>query len=131
MTLEELDNALSKLGLDVNSESGKNSKNRVITRYGRYILESKKDMCLRCWFRENNKCSNDCFMYTISDNPYDAGVAYLTNKNNVDLFSFIIMFVIPQYEEDTGQSGTLDRLSDSFRRKYRKEFGSKNSVNLL
>ena len=90
MTLEELDNALKKLGLDIESDAGKNTRNAILGLYGRSILNSKKERCLHCWMKETNQCGKfPCEYIGIPDDEVDVaavlmmcGATYLEENPN-------------------------------------------------
>ena len=124
MTLEELDNALKKLGLDIESDAGKNTRNAILGLYGRSILNSKNERCLHCWMKETNQCGKfPCEYIGIPDDEVDVAVKHLSNRNDVNLFSFICMFVIPVYERTTGNENVMDKIEEAYRKQWIKEFG--------
>lgn len=127
MTLEELDNALKKLGLDIESDAGKNTRNDILGLYGRSILNSKKERCLHCWMKETNQCGKfPCEYIGIPDDEVDVAVNYLSNRNDVNLFSFICMFVIPVYERTTGNENVMGKIEEAYRKQWLKEFGQQD-----
>lgn len=126
MTLEELDEALKKLGLDIQgNQIGLNVRNRVLLRYGNDILAGKKERCQNCWLKEHDKCGPRCPMYSkFDDKPIEAAKEYLSKPNNVRVFPFMCMYVIPVYEEITGQRDTMKELAKIFREQWKKEYGN-------
>lgn len=124
MTLEELDDALKKLGLDIDSDEGKNTRNVILGLYGKSILNSKNERCLHCWMKETNQCGKyPCEYIDISNDAVDVAINYLSNRNDVNLFSFICMFVIPVYERTTGNTNMMKQIEDAYRKQWKKEFG--------
>lgn len=123
MTLDELDMALSKMGLDIASDAGKRTRDMILSDYGKSILDAKKVRCERCWMKENNRCNDGCPMNHVPENPLDAAVQYLSKPNNVNLMTFIVMFVVPVYERTTGKKDFMDNLKREFERRWDKTYG--------
>ena len=132
MTLEELDDALTKVfGLDFTKEECRGVRDRILTLHGNFLLNSRKTICAKCWLRENKGCSHSCQYYTESTDPIEVSKEYLTNRNDVSIFPFICMFVIPLYEKETGERGTIQKLSVEYRKRWKKEHGDSKSQNYI
>ena len=130
MTLSELDEALKKLGLDIQGNPvDMDARNLILVRYGNDILAGKKERCQNCWLREHDKCGPRCPMYSkFNDNPLEAAKEYLNRPNNVQMFPFMCMYVIPVYEETTGNKDTMRELSRAFKEQWKKEHGSADGL---
>ena len=122
MTIEELDKALEETGLDLSNPPDAKARDMILARHGNTILESKEKHCSRCWFKENNRCSQFCFFYNLPSDPVEVSKKYLKTPNNIQLFPFMCMFMIPVYEELTGRHGTMDAMRKEFKRLYRKSY---------
>lgn len=109
MTLEELDKMLEQTGLDLSNPLDLDARNRVLALHGKMIMDSKEQICGKCWYKENNKCSENCFYYDMKD-PIEVSKAYLKSENEIKVFPFFAQFVVPVYEEITGDKGILKRI---------------------
>jgi len=125
MTLEELDNGLTKwFGLDLSKEECRGVRDRILTLFGNHVLGFKRTACSRCWTRQNKgECDPGCPYLPGTENPLEAGLGYLSRPNDVGVFPFFCMFVIPLYERETGDSGVMEMLEREFRRRWRREHG--------
>jgi hypothetical protein len=121
MTLEELDNALRQMFLDLESESGQRIRDMVLYRYGQNMIDAKEWQCANCWRKEHGKCSSQCHLHGMSSDPIKASKEYLSHTNDVKLFPFVCMYVIPVYEETTGEKDTMEKLMVEFKRKWAAE----------
>lgn len=123
MTLEELDNALTKVfGLDFSKEECRGVRDRVLARYGRHIQQSKGTICGRCWFKEKyGDCRRNCLYNSLPDNPVEVARRYLSTSNDVGVFPFLCLFVIPLYEEETGERDTMKKISSEFMKRWKRE----------
>lgn len=127
MTLEELDKALEKTGLDLTNPLDTEARNMVLARHGQSILDSKKDRCDRCWFKERGKCSPDCELSHLPDDPVQVSIQCLSKRNDIQLFPFLCLFMIPVYEELTGRRDTMEALAKTFRKMWRKTHPESNT----
>lgn len=121
MTLEELDEALVKLHLNLNSNAGQEARNRILERYGRTILDARSERCANCWQKEHGKCTPNCRLYMHTTDPVEVAKSYLSQPNDVNLFPFVCIYVIPLYEETTGETGTMEKLMKDFKRRWKAE----------
>ena len=121
MTLEEFDKALEKTGLDLSNPPDMEARNMVLAMYGRDILAEKPMRCSRCWMRDNGKCSQGCELYGVSEDPVEAAKQALTRENNVQMFQFMCMYMVPVYERLTDRTGTMDEIRKTFKRMWRKK----------
>ena len=130
MTLQELDEALKKLGLDIQGNPvDMDARNLILVRYGNDILAGKKERCQNCWLKEHDKCGPRCPMYSkFNDNPLEAAKEYLSKPNNVQMFPFLCMYMIPVYEETTGNKGTMRELAKAFKEQWKKEHGNADGL---
>lgn len=110
MTLEDLDNTLIKLGLNIDCESGREIRNQIYMLHGRSVIEAKKDICSRCWTKESRGCNSSCYLYSVKDDPIEASKVYISHPNNINIFSFVCLYVIPVYEKTTGNRNIIDQL---------------------
>lgn len=124
MTLSELGNALRKIGLDIDTEQGKGILDRILVSFGENILKYKKKRCDSCWLKKNRGCSDTCELYDSFDDPLMMAKLYLVSPNDVNLMSFIFEFVIPIYEQDTGNTGTIESIKKEFAKRMKREFGN-------
>ena len=124
MTLSELGNALRKMGLDLNTQAGRDALDRILVGFGKSILQYKNNRCSSCWMKKNRGCSPNCELRDLPDDPLISAKAYLVAPNDVSLMSFIFEFVIPIYEQDTGNSGTIEKLRKEFAKRMKREFGN-------
>ena len=121
MTLDELDSALTVLGLDLQSNDGKSTKDRILAEYGRTIVESSKDACGKCDVVDKSKCGKCRHNYILKfKSAIDVAKCYLGNVNDVNLMSFVVMYVIPIYERDTGRTGTMDLIANELKKVLKK-----------
>jgi hypothetical protein len=117
MTLEELDKALETVfALDFNDPACVGIRDRILESYGRSLLNSRDTMCSRCWIKGKKGCQKHC-RYNLPLEPIQAARQYLGSPNDVNVFPFLCMFVIPLYEKETGNTGTLAKLAKSIKRK--------------
>ena len=84
-------------------------------------MKSKDTICSRCWLKENGKCSQVCKYREVPTKPIEAARFYLENRNDVQIFPFMLKYAIPVYEDMTGRTGTIERLSKLFKRKWKKK----------
>lgn len=123
MTLEEFDNALTQLHLDLQNPLDLEVRDRILSLHGQTILNSKKHRCSICWLKEKGRACNDgCQMYNIPNDPKEASLFYISHPNDINLFSFICMFLVPVYEEITGNRNTMEQIAKEFRRKWREKY---------
>ncbi len=127
MTLDELDDVLRKMNLDLSVPQGQAIRDRILADYGKDMLKANSERCSRCWLKENNQCHDTCPVKTTSDNPLIAARDYLSKPNNVNLMSFVSLFVIPVYEEITGDKDFLNRLHKSYMAIWSKTYGKKRT----
>ena len=59
-------------------------------------------------------------MHSLSEDPIEVSKAYLGRPNDIQLFPFLCQFMIPVYEEVTGESNTMRMLLDEFKRRWKK-----------
>ena len=128
MTLEELDNALTRLHLDLKNPVDIEIRNKILARHGKDLLDSKKFRCENCWIKENKgKCNPSCQMYNIPKDPVEASKKYISEPNNIYLFSFLCIYVIPVYEEITGNKNTMEKMAIDFKRLWNKKKSQSDS----
>lgn len=120
MTIEELDNALGKMGLNLDSEGGQRTKNLILSNYGKYLITSYKSRCGHCWLKDNNRCTDDCPVKHLPDDPVKMAVDYLSTYNEVKLMPFIVMFVVPVYEQTTGETNFMEKFKREYQRMWKK-----------
>ena len=110
--------------LDLGSDYGRGIRDRILGDYGRFILESIKTRCSRCWLGEQGRCSNGCPVKMIPGKPVEAARFYLSNPNNeVGVMPFVMMFVVPVYEKETGVKNFRDILLKEYGRLWEKKHG--------
>lgn len=124
MTLSELGDALRLMGLDLNTPSGRDTLDRILVGFGTSILQGKSRRCSSCWMKKNRGCSSNCDMHDLPKDPLVVAKSYLVNPNDVNLMSFLLGFVIPIYEHDTGNSDTIGKLKREFAKRMKIEFGN-------
>lgn len=124
MTIEELDEALGKVGLDLTNPECQKIRNMVLALHGQSIVDSKSDRCGRCWYKENDKCSPACFFNTLPDDPVEVSKEYLLMPNNIQIFPFLYLYFIPVYEQLTGDTDLVKHLCQEFKKRYKKEHGT-------
>lgn len=90
------------------------ARNQVLALHGQSILNSKKERCERCWFRENNRCGGDCEMYNLPSDPVEASKRYLSHQNNIQIFPFLCMYMVPVYEKLTGSKNTMEKILKTY-----------------
>ena len=121
MTLQELDDILQKLGLDIqNNPIDMDARNKILALHGKSILETKRNKCNNCWLKENNKCGNICPIYFKSDNPIDISKEYLSKPNDIDAFPFLVLYMVPIYEETTGRKNFMKDMAKTFKEQWLK-----------
>ena len=125
MTLEELDNILTKVfGFDLNYEECRNVRDVILETHGRSLLEERSQRCSKCWFKEHGGCSNLCPIYGKPDSPIEASKEYLSKPNDISVFPFVCLFVVPVYENVSGRTGVMEefnkRYKELLRRKLKK-----------
>ena len=124
MTLDELDVALNKLGLDVKGNPKDAAiRDEILIRHGRDFLQSKSKRCKDCWLKEHGKCGPMCQMYTPLEDPLEVSKAILSKFNNIKLFPFLFLYMIPVYEEVTGNKDTVKKIAREFKRRWKTEKG--------
>ena len=123
MTLEELDNALTKLHLDLTNPSDLAVRNKILARHGQSILDVKRQKCNDCWLKEHGKCNPGCRLYLKSDDPVEVSKDYLSHPNDISIFPFMYMYMIPVYEEVTGRQDTMEKIGNAFKHQWKKEKG--------
>lgn len=128
MTLHELGDALRKIGLDLDTQAGRDILDRILIEFGKSILQSKTKTCESCWMKKNIGCDSNCRLSGLPTDNLVAAKAYLINPNDINLMSFIFEFVIPIYEKDTGNSGTIETIKREFAKRMKKEFGNTGTV---
>lgn len=124
MTLNELDQALAKLHLDLTNKADLEVRDKILARHGRSILDTKAKRCKNCWLREHGKCDRGCRLYLDSENPVEVSKAYLSNPNDISIFPFLYLYMIPVYEEVTGNKDTMKMLGKAFKKRWKQEKGS-------
>ena len=120
MTIEELDNALGKMGLILDSEGGQRTKNLILSNYGKYLITSYTSRCGHCWLKDNNRCTDDFPVKHLPDDPEKMAVDYLSTYNEVKLMPFIVMFVVPVYEQTTGETNFMEKFKREYQRMWKK-----------
>ena len=121
MTLSELDEALTKLHLDLENPADLEIRDKILARHGQSILDVKFNKCKDCWRKEHNLCNKNCDFYSDSDNPIEVSKKYLSSPNDINLFPFLYLYMIPVYEEVTGSKDTMDSLRNAFKKRWKKE----------
>lgn len=124
MTLNELDQALAKLHLDLTNKVDLEVRDKILARHGQSILDTKAKRCKNCWLREHGKCNRGCRLYLDSENPVEVSKAYLSNPNDISIFPFLYLYMIPVYEEVTGNKDTMKMLGKAFKKRWKQEKGS-------
>lgn len=123
MTADEMDDALRRLGLELDTEIGQKTRDRILLKYGEHLKNSKRDKCSKCWLKNVKKiqnCPSSCEFYGFDDGkPLEFAKRYLNRRNDIDLFQFVIRFVLPIYEEDTGNKDMMKLLYDDLRKKLK------------
>ena len=77
--------------------------------------------------KKNGRCNESCPHNTSNRNPIDVARNYLSNPNDVNVFPFFCMFVIPLYERETGERDTMKKIAIDFRRAWNKLHGESKS----
>ena len=122
MTLAELDDVLDRFGLDFESKEGLAIRDRILSDYGQSIIDSKPERCLHCQFRRNGmKCTMWCDMIDLPSDPKEVALKFINGRNSIQVFPFMCQFVIPVYEETSGETGVMDRIKDSFFKRWKEE----------
>lgn len=124
MTLNELDQALAKLHLDLTNKADLEVRDQILARHGQSILDTKTKRCKNCWLREHGKCDRGCRLYLDSENPVEVSKAYLSNPNDISIFPFLYLYMVPVYEEVTGNKDTMKMLGNAFKKRWKQEKGS-------
>lgn len=124
MTLNELDEALTKLHLNLANKADLEVRDKILARHGKAILDTKARRCQDCWLKEHGKCDKRCRLYLNSDNPVEVSKAYLSQPNDISLFPFLYLYMIPVYEEVTGQKDVMKQLGRAFKQRWKQEKGS-------
>lgn len=84
------------------------ARNQVLALHGQSILDSKQERCSHCWLRENGKCSPSCDVFDLPSDPVEASKRYLADTaNNIQIFPFLCMYMVPVYEKLTGNTHTM------------------------
>lgn len=120
MTLDELDTALRKMGLNIESEGGQRTRNLILSNYGKYLTYAQKSRCEHCWLKDNNRCTDDCPVKHLPDDKVKMAVEYLSTYNEVKLMPFIVMFVVPVYEQTTGETNFMEKFKREYQRMWKK-----------
>ena len=122
MTLEELDDALTKVfGFDFTKQECRKVRDKIMELHGKYLLKAKEGICQTCWLRENKGCNPSCQYYNVSSNPIEVSKEYLEHPNDISIFPFLCMFVIPLYEKATGEHDTMKKLTLEYRKRWKDE----------
>ena len=124
MTLSELDEALTKLHLDLENPADLEIRDKILARHGQSILDVKFKKCKDCWRKEHNLCNRGCGLYLDSEDPVEVSKMYLSRPNDINLFPFLYLYMIPVYEEITGNKDTMKQLGKQFKKRWKKENGS-------
>ena len=124
MTITELDEALAKLHLDLENPADMEIRDKILARHGQSILDVKDMKCKDCWRKEHGLCNSGCRLYLDSDNPVEVSKAYLSKPNDINLFPFLYLYMIPVYEEVTGNKDTIKQIGKAFKRRWKAEKGS-------
>ena len=124
MTLTELDEALTKLHLDLENPADMEIRDKILARHGQSILDTKKKRCKDCWLKEHNLCNEGCRLYLDSEDPIEVSKAYLSKPNDISMFPFLYLYMIPVYEEVTGSKDTMKQIGRAFKRRWKEEKGS-------
>ena len=127
MTLEELDEMLVQLKLNMDCEEGLAIKDKILRKFGAHILGSKTTRCNNCWYKEHKGCSSSCELYGLPSDPLEASKSYLARPNDVNMFSFFCLFVVPVYEDVTGEHGTMEKLYKLFSKMWTRKYGMPKS----
>ena len=120
MTLEELDEALVKMGLNLDSDGGRKTKNMILSNYGEYLKSAHRYRCSHCWLKDNNKCTEDCPIKHLSEDPLKLAIESLSNYNEVKLMPFVVMFVVPVYEMATGDKDFMKKFKLEYMRLWKR-----------
>ena len=122
MTIEELDRALETTGLDLSNPPDKEARDKVLRLHGLDLIQSKKSRCSRCWFKENRgECQRGCDLENLPEDPVEASLAYLSHPNEIQVFPFLWMYMIPVYKELTGRTNVVEDIRREFKRRWKKE----------
>ena len=124
MTLSELDGALTKLKLDMSTPEGQKLRDKILALHGKSILGAKVQRCANCWLKEHGRCNEGCELFTVSDDPVEASKDYLSKPNDTRLFPFLFLYMIPVYEEASGQKDTVKKLWRAFKERWKQEKGT-------
>ena len=66
-------------------------------------------------------CSNTCYFNKLPKDPVEVSKNYLNSPNDINLFSFLCLYMIPVYEKITGQKNTMKKLARQFMRLMRQK----------
>ena len=121
MTLEELDDFLKKTNLDLNNPADMEIRNKILALHGKSMIDAKQIRCNNCWYKDNGRCNPACDLFGVTDDPIEASKAYLARRNNIQLFSFVFMYVFPVYEEVTGNKNVRKEFTKKIQERWRKE----------
>jgi len=119
MTITELDEALTKLHL-----ADLEVRDKILAHHGQSILNVKRKRCKDCWLKEHGKCGEMCELHLLSDDPVEVSKAYLSSPNDISIFPFLYLHMLPIYEEVTGNKDTMKLLGKAFKRRWKEEKGS-------
>lgn len=62
------------------------------------------------------------------EDPIEVSKQYLSKPNDIELFPFICAYMVPVYEEITGETNTMRKLVEEFKRMWKKQYGKSKKV---
>ena len=90
-------------------------------------MNSRKEICERCWLRQNKGCNSQCQYHSDSTDPIEVSKEFLMSQNDVSIFPFLCMFVIPLYERETGERDTMKKITSAYKKRWKQEHGEDKS----
>ena len=65
------------------------------------------------------------------DDPEVVAIDYLTQYNEVNLMQFMVMFVVPVYEQKTGTKNFMEKTYQEYKRLWKKHNGNKSNASVF
>jgi hypothetical protein len=66
-------------------------------------------------------------MKNLPEYPVEVSKQVLSRPNNIQLFPFMCLYMVPVYEKLTGNQNTMKDLNRKFRALYKKHYGNKGT----
>ena len=67
------------------------------------------------------KCYQFCDLNNLPDDPVEVSKQYLSHPNDIKIFPFLCLYMVPVYEKLTGRKNTMQELAKEFDRRWKRK----------